>query len=202
MDPKSLGKSVVRTRGRRPGIIEGEGYVIYQKSPAKMPQLKDGSVALTILVLPDSGTAKGYDSYLKQLAKVYKEIDRVSRPDGFCAVVFSKNHYMQDNYSLPSDLSKKILKLGWRLHRDFYRKDQDQIVEYVLVFGRNDKPKAISDFKQIWQDSERLLEALWNTHSKPGDVVLNVFTQISEQAAKARKRHNRHFVYFQPPHKK
>ena len=201
MDPKSLGKYVVKGRGQRPGIIEDEGYVIYQKSPAKMPQLKDDSVALTILILPEGDSAGSYDSYLKQLAKAYREIHRVSRPNGFCAVVFTRNLCVQDNYSLPLNISKKILKLGWSLHRDLYKEDKGQIAEYVLVFGRSDKPESSSKPKQIWQDSEQLLEALWNTHSKPGDIVLNVFTQISEEAAKARKRHNRHFVYFQPPEK-
>ena len=66
------GRSVTKS-GRRPGVIDGDGYRFYNRSCLKMPQCADESIALTVTSPPywnaidyDIHTENGDDAWHRQ----------------------------------------------------------------------------------------------------------------------------------------
>ncbi|MCY4610518.1 MAG: site-specific DNA-methyltransferase [Gammaproteobacteria bacterium] len=136
-----IGQAVVKRRGRRKGIYEGEGYRFYSKSCLKMPQCADGSIALTITSPPywnaidyDIHTKHGtdawhrereyqafgetFDEYLNNIAKVFKEVHRATVDGGFCAIVVGTILHKRKHYPAPMLITERMLGIGWEFHQD------------------------------------------------------------------------------------
>lgn len=105
-----------------------------------MPELLDGSVALTVTSPPywnaidydvhvrDSSRwyrtrnyANGfsdYVSYLDFLARVFGEVQRVTRPGGYCAIVIGTVLLRGRHLPVPFDLAARLCAGGWEFHQD------------------------------------------------------------------------------------
>ena len=130
-------------RAKRVGkpFIEGDNYRFYDKSCMNMSQLADESIALTITSPPywnsidyDIHTKQGkeawhrerayqsfgdtFDSYLENIATVFREVLRVTMPGGFCAIVVGTILYKGKHYPTPMRITEKMLGLGWEFHQD------------------------------------------------------------------------------------
>lgn len=106
----------------------------------RMPELKDGEVALTITSPPywnaidyDRHTANrtqnyrtrsysngftGYDEYLELMDRVFREVFRVTAPGGFCAVVIGTVLYKAKPVPVPFDFIHQMVASGWEFHQD------------------------------------------------------------------------------------
>ncbi len=110
-------------------------------SSERMPELEEGSVALTVTSPPywnaidydlhanGKGEAwyrtrkysKGfedYDSYLDLLVEIFREVYRVTQPGGFCAVVIGTVLMDGRHIPVPFDLTARMVKSGWEFHQD------------------------------------------------------------------------------------
>ena len=113
---------------------------IYPHSCETMPELRDGSVALTVTSPPywnaidydihaadktehyrtrayASGYAD-YEDYLNWLERIFTEVWRVTKPGGFCAVVIGTVLLDGRHYPVPFDLIARLTRSGWVFHQD------------------------------------------------------------------------------------
>jgi len=113
---------------------------VYARSCEKMPELGEGSVALTVTSPPYWNAidydihasdkqqhyrtrkyAQGYadyEDYLDWLARIFKEVLRVTRPGGFCAIVIGTVLLNGRHYPVPFDLIARLSRSGWEFHQD------------------------------------------------------------------------------------
>lgn len=111
---------------------------LYQHSSETMPELKSGSVALTVTSPPywnaidyDSHAADGgvanyrtregfvaYEDYLDLMQRVFTEVLRVTKPGGFCAVVIGTVLQKGKHYPVPFGFTGKMVEAGWDFHQD------------------------------------------------------------------------------------
>ncbi len=105
-----------------------------------MPELSDGSVALTVTSPPywnaidydihaadkrrnyrtrayNSGYS-GYTEYLDWLDKIFAEVLRVTKPGGFCCIVVGTVLLDGKHYPVPFDLTTRLTQGGWEFHQD------------------------------------------------------------------------------------
>lgn len=114
--------------------------MLYGHSSESMPELADGSVALTVTSPPYWNAidydrhardrrlnyrtrryAKGfqsYEEYLGLLDRVFGEVYRVTRPGGFAAVVIGTVLMESRPIAVPFDFTGRMLRLGWEFHQD------------------------------------------------------------------------------------
>lgn len=113
----------------------------YSHSSETMPELEDGSVALTVTSPPywnaidydrhaaDGGVANyrtrqysegfvAYAEYLDLMQRVFSEVLRVTKPGGFCAVVIGTVLQNGAHYPVPFDFTRKMVEAGWEFHQD------------------------------------------------------------------------------------
>ena len=113
---------------------------IFAHSCETMPELTDGSVALTVTSPPywnaidydvhaadkarnyrtrayANGYA-GYVDYLDWLERIFGEVLRATKPGGFCAVVAGTLLLNGDHFPVPFDLSARLARAGWEFHQD------------------------------------------------------------------------------------
>ena len=105
-----------------------------------MPELKTGSVALTVTSPPywnaidydihaankaehyrTRAYAQGYANYtdyLDWLDRVFTEVLRVTKPGGFCAIVIGTVLLDGQHYPVPFDLIARLTQSGWLFHQD------------------------------------------------------------------------------------
>jgi len=105
-----------------------------------MPELEDGSVALTVTSPPywnaidydihasDSGRYYrtrayrdgylGYQEYLDWLGRIFAEVLRVTRPGGFCGIVIGTVLLNGKHYPVPFDAIGRLVERGWEFHQD------------------------------------------------------------------------------------
>jgi site-specific DNA-methyltransferase (adenine-specific) len=105
-----------------------------------MPELKDDRVALTVTSPPywnaidydiHAGDktrhyrtrqyAQGYidyEEYLNWLGRIFQEVQRVTRPGGFCAIVIGTVLLEGRHYPVPFDLIVRLSRSGWDFHQD------------------------------------------------------------------------------------
>ena len=113
---------------------------IYQHSCETMPELRDNRVALTVTSPPywnaidydihaanktehyrTRAYAQGYadyTDYLDWLERVFKEVLRVTKPGGFCAIVIGTVLLNGQHYPVPFDLIARLTRSGWLFHQD------------------------------------------------------------------------------------
>jgi site-specific DNA-methyltransferase (adenine-specific) len=109
-------------------------------SSEAMPELEDGSVALTVTSPPYWNAIDyaihasdrtryyrtraytdgylGYQEYLDWLGKVFAEVLRVTRPGGFCSVVIGTVLLNGKHYPVPFDAIARLVECGWEFHQD------------------------------------------------------------------------------------
>lgn len=114
--------------------------VIYSHTCEHMPELPDGSVALTVTSPPywnaidydrhaddssqnyrtrayDAGFG-GYEEYLTWLDGIFDEVLRVTKPGGYCAVVIGTVLLEGRLYPVPFDFTGRLTRRGWEFHQD------------------------------------------------------------------------------------
>jgi site-specific DNA-methyltransferase (adenine-specific) len=104
---------------------------IFPHSCEKMPEIADNSVALTVTSPPYwnaidydlhaedkeqfyrtrsySEGFSDYQDYLDWLAGVFREVFRVTKPGGFCAIVIGTVLLDSVHYPVPFDLSSRLI---------------------------------------------------------------------------------------------
>jgi len=160
---------------------------IFQRSCESMPEIVSGSVDLTVTSPPYwnaidydihaenrdqnyrtrsyTGNFSDYGTYLDWLEVVFKEVQRVTKPGGFCAIVIGTILLDGKHFPVPFDLSARLTNSGWLFHQDiiwhkctagvkragvaiqkpypgYYY--PNIMSEYILVF-RNPGPKIYQD---------------------------------------------------------
>lgn len=113
---------------------------IFLHSSESMPELGDGSVALTV-TSPPYWNAIDYDihsqdetrhyrtraygngyadylDYLDWLQKIFVEVLRVTKPGGFCGVVIGTVLLDGKHYPAPFDAVHRLVESGWEFHQD------------------------------------------------------------------------------------
>ena len=181
-----VGRSVVAPiQRKRRGIYEGKGYRFYCQSAMKMQQCADNSIALTVTSPPywnaidyDIHSQNGNDEwhrtreytafgatlneYLKNVAKVFKNVLRVTIEGGFCAIVVGTILHKSKHYPIPMMITERLLKVGWEFHQDiiwnkvtggvrragcFIQKPNagyfypNIMTEYILIFRKAGEPR-------------------------------------------------------------
>ncbi len=113
---------------------------IYCHSCEAMPEIADNRVALTVTSPPYRNAidyeihaankaehyrtrayAQGYSDYtdyLDWLDRVFKEVLRVTKPGGFCAIVIGTVLLDGQHYPVPFDLIARLSRSGWLFHQD------------------------------------------------------------------------------------
>ena len=113
---------------------------IYTHSCETMPELRANRVALTVTSPPYWNAIdydvhasdkhqfyrtrsyaqgyKDYEEYLSWLERVFGEVQRVTRPGGFCAIVIGTVLLNGRHYPVPFDLSARLTRSGWEFHQD------------------------------------------------------------------------------------
>ena len=114
---------------------------IYAHSCQAMPELPDGSVALTV-TSPPYWNAIDYDIHASDKRKLYRtraygagysdyqdyldwladifggEVLRVTRPGGYCAIVIGTVLLNGMHYPVPFDTVTRLVERGWAFHQD------------------------------------------------------------------------------------
>ena len=120
--------------------VEGDGYCLYNQSCAKMPQIENNKVALTITSPPywnaidydihakDNGAwhrereyvtfGDTYEHYLENIERVFEEVLRVTIDGGFCAIVIGTILYKGKHYATPMAITERMQRIGWQFHQD------------------------------------------------------------------------------------
>lgn len=105
-----------------------------------LPELADGSVALTVTSPPywnaidydrhavdkaqnyrTRAYAEGYTdyaAYLDWLERIFTEVWRVTKPGGFCAIVIGTVLLEGRHYPVPFDVTARLTRSGWEFHQD------------------------------------------------------------------------------------
>jgi DNA modification methylase len=113
---------------------------IFQHTCESMPEVASNSVALTVTSPPywnaidyeihaddqnlnyrtrsEAREYSGYESYLDWLQIVFKEVLRVTKPGGFCAIVIGTILLEGNHFPVPFDLSARLTASGWQFHQD------------------------------------------------------------------------------------
>lgn len=113
---------------------------IFTHSCESMSELEDSSVALTVTSPPYwnaidydrhaqddsqnyrtrqySNGYQGYHDYLDWLTNVFKEVLRVTKPGGFCAIVIGTVLMEGKLYPVPFDTVSRLAESGWEFHQD------------------------------------------------------------------------------------
>ena len=65
-----------------------------------------------------SGFGKTLDDYFDNLRKSFKEVNRVTMPGGFCAVVIGTTIADKKHIPLPMMFTTMMLDIGWEFHQD------------------------------------------------------------------------------------
>ena len=121
-----------------------DGYSFYCQSCLCMPQCKDDTVRLTVTSPPywnaidynihvkndddnknvwyrqreyDSFGAT-YHEYLDNIALVFKEVYRVTKPGGFCAIVIGTLLDNKVHFPIPMMITSRLVDTGWLFHQD------------------------------------------------------------------------------------
>ena len=113
----------------------------YCHSSEQMPELESESVALTVTSPPYwnaidydvhangngdewyrtrqySEGFDGYGEYLDFLSRIFKEVHRVTKRGGFCAVVIGTVLHNRKHYPVPFHLTQRLTDIGWDFHQD------------------------------------------------------------------------------------
>lgn len=116
-------------------------HKFFNHSSESMPELKDGSVALTVTSPPywnaidydrhaaDGGVANyrtrqyregfvQYEDYLDLMQRIFTEVLRVTKPGGFCAVVIGTVLQKGKHFPVPFDFTGRMVEAGWDFHQD------------------------------------------------------------------------------------
>jgi site-specific DNA-methyltransferase (adenine-specific) len=105
-----------------------------------MHEIEDGTVALTVTSPPywnaidydrhseDSSQwyrtrryqvgFEGYESYLDLMERVFREVLRVTRSGGYCAIVIGTVLLKGRHIPVPFDVVGRMVKIGWLFHQD------------------------------------------------------------------------------------
>jgi DNA modification methylase len=137
--------SVVVVQEARRTVLEwhgllGQTALLIVGSSEHMPEINDGSVALTVTSPPywnaidydrHSKNSKvsyrtrayangfdGYRSYLDWVGRIFTETHRKTRPGGYLAVVIGTVLHNGVLYPVPFDLTSRLAASGWQFHQD------------------------------------------------------------------------------------
>ncbi|MFU8773860.1 MAG: DNA methyltransferase, partial [Anaerolineales bacterium] len=113
---------------------------IFSHTSESMPELADGSVALTVTSPPYwnaidydihskdkqqfyrtreyNGGYSDYDSYLNWLQAIFKEVLRVTKPGGFCTIVIGTVLLEGRHIPVPFDTVTRLVESGWDFYQD------------------------------------------------------------------------------------
>jgi len=61
---------------------------------------------------------KDYHDYLDWLTRIFGEVERVTKPGGFCAVVIGTVLLEGKLYPVPFDIVPCLIRIGWEFHQD------------------------------------------------------------------------------------
>lgn len=116
-------------------------YQFYCHSSERMQELATESVALTVTSPPywnaidydihangnggewyrtrqyNNGFER-YDEYLNLLTKIFREVQRVTKPGGFCAIVIGTVLMNGQHVPVPFDITARLVSEGWEFHQD------------------------------------------------------------------------------------
>lgn len=116
-------------------------YQFYCHSSERMQELATASVALTVTSPPywnaidydihangnggewyrtrqyNNGFER-YDEYLSLLTKIFREVQRVTKPGGFCAIVIGTVLMNGQHVPVPFDITARLVSEGWEFHQD------------------------------------------------------------------------------------
>lgn len=113
-----------------------DGCGLFLHSCESMPELVDDSIVLTVTSPPywnaidyeqhqsDSNqwyrTRKGgpYEEYLELMERIFREVLRVTRPGGFCAIIIGTVLHQKKHYPVPMDFTARLCGLGWDFYQD------------------------------------------------------------------------------------
>ena len=114
---------------------------LYCHSSERMPELEADSVALTVTSPPywnsidydvhANGNAGewyrtrkysegfgDYGEYLDLLTRIFAEVNRVTKPGGFCAIVIGTVLLEGKHIPVPFDVTARLQTVGWEFHQD------------------------------------------------------------------------------------
>ncbi len=158
----ALRQEALSSRENDPLILEdGKGLVFFHSSE-EMLELDDGRVTLTFTSPPywdlkdyghpeQIGRNEPYDAYLERLARVFREVYRVSKENGILAVNIGTRRVGGVYYPIAFDLRNTLKEVGWNLiddiiwyipnnlpqPRHYINKLFDNKYEHVLIFAKS-----------------------------------------------------------------
>lgn len=113
---------------------------IFPHTCEHMPEITDEAVSLTVTSPPYwnaidydihangeeefyrtrsySNGFTDYQDYLAWLEKIFKEVFRVTKPGGFCAIIIGTVLFEGNHYPVPFDLGSRLTNNGWSFHQD------------------------------------------------------------------------------------
>ena len=123
-----------------PPLLTSDDYRFYPHSSMKMPEVKDGSIALTVTSPPYWNSidydihaedaqawhrerqyvafGKTFEAYLRNLSRVFREVLRVTADGGFCAIVIGTVLHETKHYPVPMLVTQRMQAMGWEFHQD------------------------------------------------------------------------------------
>ncbi len=106
------------------GTLPTEYYQFHCRTSESMPELADGSVALTVAAPPYWQAVDGeplitrgtgdYTDYIDSLLKIFSEVYRVTEPGGSCAIVIGTVLLNGKLIPVPFDLTARMSDAGWQ----------------------------------------------------------------------------------------
>ena len=152
-----------QTQTRFADTREGEQWRFYCQSSESMPQVSDGSIALTVTSPPYwdaidydlhavggndvwhrqrdySQFGKTYEQWLARVRVVFEEVHKKTIEGGFCAVVVGTILKERRHYPAPFDLTQQMLAIGWNFHQDIIWNKVTGGVKRAGVFIQHPQP--------------------------------------------------------------
>ncbi len=83
-----------------------------------------------------------YESYLGLMQRVFREVYRVTRPGGFCAVVVASIQHVGRCYPIPFDLTTRMQALGWVFYHEIVWNKCRSVMDRGGTFIRYGTPSA------------------------------------------------------------
>ena len=167
-----------------------KNYVIQGDTLKIMKKIDDNSVHLTFTSPPyynakDYSIYDNYDSYLKFLSKVFKEVLRITKEGRFLILNTSPiiiprvgRKYASKRYPIPYDIHHYLVKMGWEFIDDIiWVKPEPSAKNRISGFNQHRKPltykpNCISESLMVYRkQSNKLID--WNLKQYSDEIINN-----------------------------